>query len=230
MNRTHISAILCMLVFILTSCQTTPDGPSAELYDGTTVYQSQLSMGVGYEFSDYDIVPGFTLEYQSGYDGRITTIRCNDRSMTYGDLIEEYQDTFPENYTVGVREYVEMLGFSAVCVTDDTLTEETVETFTRSDIYIEEAENFDIIYTLSDITIDGYSTTNLDRMIDVLGRPRFAAVSWDESGNFITADYYWDMGNDRYLTILNSGAIRFQSREYLIHNRPMFEPFLTEEE
>lgn len=199
-----------------------------ELYDGTIVTTDELSMGVGYEFDDYDILKGFQVEYQSGYDGRITQLRINDKSMTFGDLVEKYKDTMPEDQTIARDEYIEILGFSAVCVTEDSMSYETPETFTRGDVYLEEAESFDIIYTLSDITINGFKTTDFDRMIDTLGRPRFAALAIDtDTGELISVDYFWDMGNDRFLTILGSGVIRIQSSEFLRHSRPMFEPYLT---
>lgn len=199
-----------------------------ELYDGTIVTTDELSMGVGYEFDDYDILKGFQVEYQSGYDGRITQLRINDKSMTFGDLVEKYKDTMPEGQTIARDEYIEILGFSAVCVTEDSMSYETPETFTRGDVYLEEAESFDIIYTLSDITINGFKTTDFDRMIDTLGRPRFAALAIDtDTDELISVDYFWDMGNDRFLTILGSGVIRIQSSEFLRHSRPMFEPYLT---
>lgn len=199
-----------------------------ELYDGTIVTTDELSMGVGYEFDNYDILKGFQVEYQSGYDGRITQLRINDKSMTFGDLVEKYKDTMPEGQTIARDEYIEILGFSAVCVTEDSMSYETPETFTRGDVYLEEAESFDIIYTLSDITINGFKTTDFDRMIDTLGRPRFAALAIDtDTGELISVDYFWDMGNDRFLTILGSGVIRIQSSEFLRHSRPMFEPYLT---
>lgn len=199
-----------------------------ELYDGTIVTTDELSMGIGYEFDDYDILKGFQVEYQSGYDGRITQLRINDKSMTFGDLVEKYKDTMPEDQTIARDEYIEILGFSAVCVTEDSMSYETPETFTRGDVYLEEAESFDIIYTLSDITINGFKTTDFDRMIDTLGRPRFAALAIDtDTGELISVDYFWDMGNDRFLTILGSGVIRIQSSEFLRHSRPMFEPYLT---
>lgn len=199
-----------------------------ELYDGTIVTTNELSMGVGYEFDDYDIIKGFQVEYQSGYDGRMTELRINDKSMTFGDVVEKYKDTLPEGQNIAQDEYIEILGFSAVCVTDESMTYETVETFTRGDVYLEEAESFDIIYTLSDVTINGFKTSDFNRMIDTLGRPRFAALAFDtETDELMSVDYFWDMGNDRFLTILESGVIRIQSSEFLRHSRPMFEPYLT---
>lgn len=177
-----------------------------ELYDHTQITEKQLSMDVGYEFNDYDILKGFQVEYQSGYDGRITKLRINDKSMTFGDLLNTYKNTMPPNEPIARDEYIEMLGFSAVCVTDDSLTYETVDTFTRGDVYLEEAESLDIIYTLSDITINGFKTTDTDRMIDTLGKPRFAALSIKDN-QLIHVDYFWDMGNNRFLTILSLSLI-----------------------
>lgn len=222
-----VLAVSILIIGILTQ-KIQPVKEGFELYDGTIVTTDELSMGIGYEFDDYDILKGFQVEYQSGYDGRITQLRINDKSMTFGDLVEKYKDTMPEGQTIARDEYIEILGFSAVCVTEDSMSYETPETFTRGDVYLEEAESFDIIYTLSDITINGFKTTDFDRMIDTLGRPRFAALALDtDTGELISVDYFWDMGNDRFLTILGSGVIRIQSSEFLRHSRPMFEPYLT---
>lgn len=222
-----VLAVSILIMGILTQ-KIQPVKEGFELYDGTIVTTDELSMGVGYEFDDYDILKGFQVEYQSGYDGRITQLRINDKSMTFGDLVEKYKDTMPEGQAIARDEYIEILGFSAVCVTEDSMSYETPETFTRGDVYLEEAESFDIIYTLSDITINGFKTTDFDRMIDTLGRPRFAALAIDtDTDKLISVDYFWDMGNDRFLTILGSGVIRIQSSEFLKHSRPMFEPYLT---
>lgn len=198
-----------------------------ELYDGTKVKSSDLTLGTGYQFTNYDIVGGFTVSYQSGYDGRITDLHINDKSMTYGDVVDEYKSTFPPDYHVGSQEYIEMVGFSAISVTENTLSYETVDTFSRYDVYLEDAESFDIIYALSDIKVNGFVTTDFERMLDTLGRPRFANVNWDGSDN-PSVSYYWDMGNDRYLTILSTGAIRFQTGEFLCNSKPMFEPFILD--
>lgn len=225
-----IAAVLAIFIFSITIFmqKTQPKQEGFELYDGTMVTEDDLSMGVGYEFDDYDIIKGFQVEYQSGYDGRMTELRINDKSMTFGDVVEKYKDTLPEGQNIAQDEYIEILGFSAVCVTDESMSYETVETFTRGDVYLEEAESFDIIYTLSDVTINGFKTSDFDRMIDTLGRPRFAALAFDtETDELMSVDYFWDMGNDRFLTILESGVIRIQSSEFLRHSRPMFEPYLT---
>ena len=86
--------------------KTQPKQEGFELYDGTMVTEDDLSMGVGYEFNDYDIVKGFQVEYQSGYDGRMTELRINDKSMTFGDVVEKYKDTLPEGQNIAQDEYI----------------------------------------------------------------------------------------------------------------------------
>lgn len=235
MRRPSLFLIAACLGLALAACTTNATepqpapAPQAEpdivFYDGSGAMKSDLIMDGAYQFPEWDITPGFDLSYTSGYDGRTTNLRINDGSMTYGDVVKTYDKYYGDDDYVAQNEYIEILGFSAVCVTEDTLTYETKHTFSRSDVYIEEAESFDIIYSLSVPVINGYKTTDFDRMLDVLGRPRFADVSWlDEDSYEIT--YWWDMGNDRYLRLLPSGGIRWQTGEFLCQSRPMFEPFL----
>ena len=67
-----IAAVLAIFIFSITIFmqKTQPKQEGFELYDGTMVTEDDLSMGVGYEFDDYDIIKGFQVEYQSGYDNQ----------------------------------------------------------------------------------------------------------------------------------------------------------------
>lgn len=201
-----------------------PQDPTAVLYDGTEVRQSDLVMGVGYQFDDYGIVGPFDLAYAPGTDGTEISIPVN-RGATYGGLLDTYGDLIDSGEHIGEDEYIQMLGFSAVSVAEDTVSWETKSTFSRRGVAIETAESFDVMQAMDVPKIDNIETTDVDGLIETLGRPRFAAVNWKDDEEY-RVDYYWDMGGDRYLTVLRSGAVKFQSGEFLLRNRPMFTPFL----
>ena len=197
---------------------------AVEFYDGTTVDKTDLASGVGYQFQEFDIVAPFTMDWESGYNGRHTVINYGERLTTFGQLLDAYGDTIAPDQQIGVDEYVEMLGFSAVCTTETTSPAETAENFSRSDVIIEDAESFDIIYWLKQPTINDKPTTDLTAMLETLGKPRFAAVGFPSETEYRVM-YFWDLGDDHFMTILNTGAVKIMNRENLLHYRPMFAEF-----
>lgn len=234
MKKTAACMLLGLALLLLTGCETTAPGSSqapdktdtVTFYDGSAADRSSLIMDVAYQFPEWDTVQGFDLKYAYGpAEHETAELHINDGTDTFGDLLDAHTGELADDDIIADMEYINMLGFNAVSVTDDTLEYETKHTFSRREIFIEQAESFDMSYFLDTPTVNGCPVDDLDAVVQTLGRPRLAAVAWITDTQYSVA-YYWDMGCDRYLTILPSGAIRFQSEEFLLHNRPMFEPFL----
>lgn len=234
MKKTAACILLGLNLLLLTGCETTAPGSSpapsrtdaVTFYDGSSADRSSLVMDVAYQFPEWDEVQGFNLKYAYGpAENETVELRINDGKDTFGALLDAHAGELADDDIIADMEYINMLGFNAVSVTEDTLEYETKHTFSRREVFIEQAESFDMSYFLDTPTVNGSPVDDLDAMVQTLGRPRFAAVAWITDTQYSVA-YYWDMGRDRYLTILPSGALRFQSEEFLLHNRPMFEPFL----